>query len=312
MAAPTPSASRSLSSLDLGALLFLGAVWGAAFLFLRIVAREVGPVWAAEARLVVGAAVLAVVFGRRTFTAARGRWVPFLVTGALFSAVPFTLIAIATVTLPAGFTSLLNAATPLFTALIGVAFLGHRLAPRVVVGLVVGIAAVVVLVGWSPLGLDVTMFLAVLAGLGAPASYAVAGNYARAKLADVGPTEIATGMLVAGSLVLLPVAILSGPPAAPALDGVVSILAVGIISTAVAWPIFFRVLRHTTATAASTVTFIVPAFAIAWGALVLGEPIRPNLVAGSVLILVSLLLVLGIRVRVPAPLARRAFGAARA
>jgi len=169
-----------------------------------------------------------------------------------------------------------------------------------------------VLVGWSPLGLDVTMFLAVLAGLGAPASYAVAGNYARAKLADVGPTEIATGMLVAGSLVLLPVAILSGPPAAPALDGVVAILAVGIISTAVAWPIFFRVLRHTTATAASTVTFIVPAFAIAWGAIVLGEPIGPNLVAGSVLILVSLLLVLGIRVRVPAPLARRAFGAARA
>ena len=233
-------------------------------------------------------------------------------TGALFSAVPFTLIAIATVTLPAGFTSLLNAATPLFTALIGVAFLGHRLAPRVVVGLVVGIAAVVVLVGWSPLGLDVTTLIAVLAGLGAPASYAVAGNYARAKLADVGATEIATGMLVAGSLVLLPVALLSGPPASPALDGIVSLLAVGIISTAIAWPIFFRVLRHTTATAASTVTFIVPAFAIAWGALVLGEPIGPNLIAGSALILVSLLLVLGIRVRVPALLARRALGGARA
>lgn len=312
MAAPTPTASRPLSSLDLGALVFLGAIWGAAFLFLRIAAREVGPVWTAEARLVVGASVLAVLFGHRTFAAARGRWTAFLVTGALFSAVPFTLIAIATVTLPAGFTSLLNAATPLFTALIGVAFLGHRLAPRVVLGLVVGIAAVVVLVGWSPLGLDVTTLLAVLAGLGAPASYAVAGNYARAKLADVGATEIATGMLVAGSLVLLPVALLSGPPTSPALDGIVSLLAVGIISTAVAWPIFFRVLRHTTATAASTVTFIVPAFAIAWGALVLGEPIGPNLIAGSALILVSLLLVLGIRVRVPALLARRALGGARA
>jgi drug/metabolite transporter (DMT)-like permease len=312
MAAPTPTASRSLSSLDLGALVFLGVIWGAAFLFLRIAAREVGPVWTAEARLLVGASVLAVLFGRRTFAAARGRWTAFLVTGALFSAVPFTLIAIATVTLPAGFTSLLNAATPLFTALIGVAFLGHRLAARVVVGLVVGIAAVVVLVGWSPLGLDVTTLLAVLAGLGAPASYAVAGNYARAKLADVGATEIATGMVVAGSLVLLPVALVSGPPASPALDGIVSLLAVGIISTAIAWPIFFRVLRHTTATAASTVTFIVPAFAIAWGALVLGEPIGPNLIAGSALILVSLLLVLGIRVRVPVLLARRAVGGARA
>jgi drug/metabolite transporter (DMT)-like permease len=315
MAAPIPStssSSRSLSSLDLGALLFLGAVWGAAFLFLRIAAREVGPVWAAEGRLVVGAAVLVVLFGRRTFAAARGRWIALLVTGALFSAVPFTLIAIATVTLPAGFTSLLNAATPLFTALIGVAFLGQRLAPRVVGGLFVGVAAVVVLVGWSPLGLDTTTLLAVLAGLGAPASYAVAGNYARAKLADVGPTEIATGMLVAGALVLLPVALLSGVPATPAIDGVISIVAVGTISTAVAWPIFFRVLRHTTATAASTVTFIVPAFAIAWGALVLGEPIGANLIAGSALILVSLLLVLGIRVRLPSIVARRALGGARA
>jgi drug/metabolite transporter (DMT)-like permease len=316
MAAPLPStsssSSRSLSSLDLGALLFLGAVWGAAFLFLRIAAREVGPVWAAEGRLIVGATVLVVLFGRRTVVAARGRWIAFLVTGALFSAVPFTLIAIATVTLPAGFTSLLNAATPLFTALIGVAFLGHRLAPRVVAGLFVGIGAVVVLVGWSPLGVDTSTVVAVLAGLGAPASYAVAGNYARAKLADVGPTEIATGMLVAGASVLLPVALLSGTPATPAIDGVISILAVGTISTAVAWPVFFRVLRHTTATAASTVTFIVPAFAIAWGALVLGEPIGANLIAGSALILVSLLLVLGIRVRLPSIVAHRALGGARA
>ena len=71
MAAPTPTASRPLSSLDLGALVFLGAIWGAAFLFLRIAAREVGPVWTAEARLVVGASVLALLFGRRTFVAAR-------------------------------------------------------------------------------------------------------------------------------------------------------------------------------------------------------------------------------------------------
>jgi len=124
MPASIPATRRSLSIVDLTSLLFLGAVWGAAFLFLRIAAPQVGPAWAAEIRLAIGAAVLLIVAGPSTLRTARGRVTTFLIVGALFSAVPFTLIAIATVTLPAGFTSLLNAATPLFTAAIAVAFMG--------------------------------------------------------------------------------------------------------------------------------------------------------------------------------------------
>jgi drug/metabolite transporter (DMT)-like permease len=292
---PQPSASRrSVSTLDLGSLLFLGAVWGAAFLFLRIAAPQVGPVWAAEIRLVVGAAVLIVVAGRSTWRVANGRLTSFLIVGALFSAVPFTLISFATLTLPAGFTALLNAATPLFTAAIAVAFMGQRISWRVAAGLAVGVVAVVVLVGWSPLEPGPTTLLAVAAGLGAPASYAVAGNFVRARFPDVEPLELATGMLAAGALVALPVAVLSGAPGSPALDGIVSLLAVGILSTAIAWPIFFRVLRRTTPTAASTVTFIVPAFALTWGSIVLAEPVGVSLLVGFGLILVSLVLVLGI------------------
>ncbi len=294
MTSPTPASGRSLSFIDLGSLLFLGAVWGAVFLFMRIAAPEVGPVWAAEIRIAIGAALLVLVAGRATLAAARGRLVGFLITGALFSAAPFTFIAIATLTLPAGFAALLNAATPLFTAAIGVAFLGNRLSSRVVAGLVVGVVAVVVLVGWSPLDPNLTTLLAVAAGLGAPASYAIAGNYVRARMNAVPPLELATGMLVAGALVALPVALISGPPRMPAVDGVISLVAVGTLSTAVAWPIFFRVLRRTTPTAASTVTFIVPAFALAWAALVLAEPVGLELIVGFGLILVSLVLVLGI------------------
>jgi drug/metabolite transporter (DMT)-like permease len=287
-------ANRSLSLVDLGSLLFLGAVWGAAFLFLRVAAPQVGAVWAAEVRLAIGAAILIVVAGSSTLRVARGRITTFLVVGALFSAVPFILISYATLTLPAGFTALLNAATPLFTAAIAVAFLGNRISARVVAGLVVGVIAVVVLVGWSPLEPGPGTLLAVAAGLGAPASYAIAGNFVRARLSDVAPLQLATGMLVGGAIVALPVALLRGTPRAPHTDGLVSLVAVGTLSTALAWPIFFRVLRHTTPTAASTVTFVVPAFALAWGALVLGEHIGLSLVVGFGLILVSLLLVLGI------------------
>ena len=204
------------------------------------------------------------------------------------------LISFATVTLPAGFTSLLAAATPLFTAAIAVAFMGQSFGLRVAAGLAVGVVAVLVLVGWSPLELNAATILAVAAGLGAPASYAVAGNYTRAKMAGLGPLQIATGMLVAGALVGLPVALLSGPPGTVHLDGALSLLAVGTVSTALAWPIFFRVLRRTTPTAASTVTFIVPVFALTWASIVLAEPVRRRTSRGFGLVLVSLALVLGI------------------
>ena len=301
MAAPSAASRRPLSFIDLGSLLYLGAVWGAVFLFMRIAAPQVGPVWAADIRLLIGALVLVAFAGRRTLPVVRGRMASFLVVGALFSALPFTFIAIATVTLPAGFAALLNAATPLFTAAIGMAFLGNRPSLRVIAGLVVGVVAVVVLVGWSPLEPTITTVLAVAAGLGAPASYALAGNFVRAKMRDVEPTELATGMVTAGALLALPVAILSGAPGTPALDGIVSLIGVGVLSTALAWPVFFRVLRRTTATAASTVTFIVPAFALAFAAIVLGEPVGPELVVGFGLILASLALVLGIvpQLRIP-------------
>jgi drug/metabolite transporter (DMT)-like permease len=288
------SAITRLSIVDLGALLFLGAVWGAAFLFIRVAAPEVGAAWAAEFRLLIGATLLAIVAGPRTARAARGRVRGFLVVGALFAAVPFLLISFASLTLPAGFTALLNAATPLFTAAVGVAFMGQRVGPRVVAGLAFGVLAVIVLVGWSPLDPGLTTVLAVAAGLGAPASYALAGNFVRARMGGLEPIELATGMLVSGALLALPVALLTGPPGTPSPDRVMSLLGAGVFSTAIAWPIFFRTLRRTTPTAASTVTFIVPAFALAWGAIFLAEPVGVGLVAGFSLILLSLVLVLGI------------------
>jgi len=305
MTTPAPAVRRPVSLIDLVSLLFLGAVWGAAFLFMRIASPEVGPAWAAEIRLVIGAAALLVVAGPATWRVAQGRMVSFVVVGALFSAVPFTLIAIATVTLPAGFTALLNAATPLFTAAIAVGFMGQRISLRLAAGLAVGVVAVILLVGWSPLEPGATAALAIAAGLGAPASYAVAGNLVRARLSDVPPVELATGMLTAGAVIALPVAVLSGAPGTPAVDGIISLVGVGILSTAVAWPIFFRVLRRTTPTAASTVTFVVPAFALTWGSILLAEPVGAGLLAGFALILVSLVLVLGLGPTIRLPRAAR-------
>ena len=105
------------------------------------------------------------------------------------------------------------------------------------------------------------------------------------------PLDLAAGQLLVGATVLLPIAILSGPPGLPALDGAVSLVLLALVSTAIAWPVFFRLSERTNATTASTVTFIVPMFGIIWGGLILGEPIGP-LLLGFGLVLVSLVLVL--------------------
>jgi len=307
-ARPAPSAPGGTSSTDpsaavhlglLAQLLFLGAVWGAAFLFLRVASPEVGPVWAAEIRIAIGAGLLALFAGRRTWAIARRDLRSFAFAGAAFSAVPFTLIAIATLTLPTGLAAVLNASTPIFTALLGVAWLGQRLSIRLGIGLAVGVSAVILLVGWSPLPAGPTTRIAIAAALGAALSYAFAGTFVRRRFPGIGGVELATAQLVAGAFVLLPIALASGAPGRPSFDGIVALVGVGTLSTALPWPIYLRILSRTTPTIASTVTFVVPAFAITWGSIVLGEPIGAGLVAGFGLVIVSLVLVLGIRVGSP-------------
>jgi drug/metabolite transporter (DMT)-like permease len=286
-----PSSPR-LGYLDLGMLLYLGAVWGAAFLFLRVAAPEVGPVWTAEIRIALAGAALALLVGPRRLWALRHRLRSLGVVGLTFSALPFSLLAFATLTLPAALASLLMATTPLFTALISTLWLGQRLSRSSIVGLGVGFTAVVVLLGGSTATIGPETAVAFLAGLGAALSYAVAGTYVRRSTNGIKPLDLAAGQLLAGAAVLLPIAILSGPPRLPALDGAVSLGLMALVSTAIAWPVFFRLSERTNATTASTVTFIVPMFGILWGGLILGEPIGPQLLVGFGLVLVSLVLVL--------------------
>lgn len=290
------SQQSGLGRSDLAILLYLGVVWGGAFLFVRVAAPEVGPLWAAEIRVGVAALILLAVAGPRAWRAMRGRIRKVAFVGVTFSAIPFGLFAFALLTLPAGMGSLLNAATPIFTAIVSAAWIGQRLTGRVMAGMGVGVIAVLVLVGWSPLPIGSHTLVAVAAALVAPMSYAVAGNFIRRSLPDVAGIDLAVGQLTFGALALLPVAILTGPPGTPSLDGVLALGAVAVFSTALAWPLYFRVMSHTTPMAASTVTFIVPAFGIAWGALVLGEPVGLDLVAGFGLVIVSLVLVLGLPV----------------
>jgi drug/metabolite transporter (DMT)-like permease len=302
MTAPRPSTTSAVTATDLALLVYLGAVWGAAFLFFRVAAPELGPIWTAELRVAVAGLALAAFTGRSAWAAARRQPAAFLIVGATFSAIPFTLLAFATLSLPASLASLLMATTPLFTAMVSAAWLRQRMTKGVTVGLGIGFGAVVLLLGGSPIELGPATILAFAAGLGAAFSYAVAGTFVRRRLDGVAPLDLATGQLLVAAVILLPVAAATGIPAAlpsPAAAG--SIVAMGIVSTAIAWPVYFRIAVRTSATAASSSTFLVPMFGILWGGLALGESVGAELLAGFGLVIVSIVLVL--RLPLPRPAA---------
>ena len=288
-----------MSPKDVLALFALAAIWGGSFLFIRIAVPALGPI-----ALVAGRVVLAVLVlwaglrlaGKRAEL--RGRWRHLLALGAVNGAIPFTMIAAAELHLTASLASLINATTPLFAALLAALVLGEPITRRRGVGLVLGLVGVAVLVGWSPVEPSLATTLSIGAMLVASAGYGRAGVYTRRFLRDVPPASIALGQQV-GALAWLAIPAMFARPALPLPAAAVwSLLALGVVSTAFAYLLYFRLIERVGPTRTSTVTFLVPVFGMTWGVLFLGERVTAGMLAGFALVLGSLMLVNGVRLPV--------------
>lgn len=276
---------------DLLVLLVVAALWGASFLFIRVGVHDLGPVALIEARVgLAGLALLAVVtvLRRRPAWSDRRR---YLVLGTLSAAVPFTLIAAAELHITASLASILNATTPLFSLLLSVVWLGEPLTPRRLAGVLLGVLGVGVLVGLGPVTVDLPLVLAVAASLLAALLYAAGGIYARTHFAGTPPITVATGQqLAAAVLLLVPTAFL--PPArVPTAPVAGAVLALALACTALGFALFYRLVARLGPTGALTVTFLVPVFGSAWGALFLDEPLTLGTGLGLIVVLSSVALV---------------------
>ena len=281
---------------DLGALLLLGALWGASFLFIRVGAPALGPVVLADLRVLLAAGGLAAfAFLARQRLGLRGRWRAYLALGAINAAAPFALVSAAALRLPASLLATLNAVIPLFTALVAAVWLGERLTARKVAGMVLGVAAVAILVGWSPLAVDAGVVLAVGASLLASCCYAVGAIYARRAFGGVPTLELAVGQQLAAGMVLLPAALVTAPSEFPSLPVVLATLALALPSTALAYLLFFRLLARVGPTKTSAVAFLIPGFGLLWGVLLLDESITGGMMIGLAAVVASVLLVADVR-----------------
>jgi drug/metabolite transporter (DMT)-like permease len=282
-----------LRTRDVAELLVLAALWGGSFLFMRVAAPALGPLPVAATRVAIAALLLLPLLAARGgLGELRTRAGDIAVVGAINSALPFALIAYATLTLTAGFASIVNATSPLWGGLVAHFWLRERLTRLRVVGLAVGFAGVIALV-WGKTSLPAGGGLAVVASLVATLSYGVAASYTRRRLGGASPLAVAAGSQVAAALLLLPFAAATWPkgPVAPVAWG--SVVALGVACTGIAYVMYFRLIRNVGPARAIAVTFLVPPFATAWGTLFLGEPVTERMVLGGLVVLAGTALATG-------------------
>jgi len=281
-----------MRSADLIRLLVLAAIWGASFLFMRIVAPVLGALWTAEIRVAVaGLAMLAFMLLMKRGMNFRANWKDYLVLGTMNSALPFALFSYAALTLPAGYSAILNATSPLWGALVGAAVLGETLTPRKIAGLVTGVVGVAFLVRLGPAQFSPEVLLAALACVSAALCYGIAGAYSKKKSSGIAPPLMATGSQLGAALVLLPFLPLS-PIRGEVTPFVMLItLLLALLCSAVAYFIYFRLIADIGPTKALTVTFLIPLFALVWGTLFLGEAINLNTIIGCGMVVLATWLV---------------------
>lgn len=269
-------------------LLGLALVFGSAFFFVKLALESYGPLTVALLRVTLGGVILATIAACRGRALPRGArlWLSLLVMGALNNAIPFGLICWGQTHIDSGLAAILNATTPIFTVLAAHAVGQERLTPQRLAGVVLGFLGVAVLIGPASLAhLDLTN-LAEIAVLLAALSYAGAGIWGR-RLREL-PIEVAaSGMLAGAALLLLPAALILEHPwrVAPAPVSLGAIAGLGALSTAIAYLLYFRLLRRVGPTNLLLVTFLLPLVALALGAAFLGERVEPRDLAGLLLIL---------------------------
>ncbi|WP_106477374.1 DMT family transporter [Phytohalomonas tamaricis] len=282
-------------------LLMLSAMWGASFLFMRIAAPVLDAIPTAFFRaLFATLALIALLLVMRSRWVFRGKFGLMLLIGALNSGVPFALYCTAAKLLPAGYSAIFNATTPMMGVLIGAVFFHESLTFAKALGVVLGLGGVAILVNSGPVAVDGNLLLGALACLGAATCYGLSGFLIRRWITQKGGLDSrlqAVGSQVGATLVLLPFfAIEVGRTSSfahwhvPQVWGALAIL--GIVCTALAYILFFQLIANVGPIKAYTVTLLVPPFGVLWGALLLDEKVTLAHFGGGVLIAMSLWLIL--------------------
>lgn len=276
-------------------LFLLAAIWGASYLFIKLAVEDIEPAPMMATRTLIAGAILA---GYLVLTLGRERavrellssWRPALVLGAVNAAIPFWLVAWGEKHVDSSVAGIAQSTVPIFTFLVAARVLPkERVGPARVLGVALGFLGVAVLAGLDPRG-GWWAVAGTLAVVLSSLSYAFGGVYGQLRVRTVSGPVLATGSMLVGGLILLPLALVQLPDHAPSAQATGGLLALTLLGTAFGQLVLFRMLRLFGSRRLSLVTYLMPGFALVYGAVFLSEPITAAALGGLVLILVGVAL----------------------
>lgn len=296
----TPPIHQQMSLSDGVVLAILSLLWGGSFFFIEVLVAYLPPLTIVMARVGIAALLLwGIVFATGVARPTEAKdWIALGIVGLLNNALPFTLIVWGQTQIDSGLASVLNATAPLFTVIVaGVVLTDERFTRNKLGGVLIGFVGICVLMGPNALrGLGGSV-LGQLAVIGAALSYAFAAVFSRRFSArGIPPMMVATGQVTAATLLLfIPVILIDGPAILTPLPITAwgALIGIAVLSTVVAYGLYFRLLASAGATNAALVTFLIPISAIGLGAAFLGERLTPIQAAGAMLIGVGLIVMDG-------------------
>jgi drug/metabolite transporter (DMT)-like permease len=301
-----------MKPMDYFRLVLLAAIWGASFLFMRVAAPVLGAIPSAFFRVLFGAlglaAILAILRVRWIFN---GKFSSTLGLGIINSGIPFLMYSLAAQLLPAGYLAIFNATTPLMGALIGYLFFQEQISARKAVGVAAGIGGVALLTATGPILINASVVMGALACMVSTGCYGAAGFLTRRWISERGGLDskvVAFGSQIGAGLFLIPFFATSATIAPPSNWGGstvwLALAALGLVCTAWAYILYFRLIADIGPVRSLTVTFLIPPFGVLWGALFLGEQVSWAHLAGGSLIGIAVWLVLS-QAKPPASTAAR-------
>jgi len=296
----THNINQQMSLADIALLVVLSIIWGGSFFFVEVLLNHLQPLTIVTCRVGFAALTLwgIILALKLPVPKTRQHWAALFIVGLLNNALPFTLIAWGQTQISSGLASIFNATTPFFTVIIAGAILAdERLTKPKLIGVLIGLFGTIILIGPEALQGLTGSTLGQIAVMGAAVSYALAGVYARRfKSWRISPLMIATGQVTMAAVMLLPLMLIIDKPwmndALP-MDAILAIIGLVILSTVVAYILYFRLIESAGATNAALVTFLIPISAILLGVTFLDESFTGLQACGMGLIGLGLLVMDG-------------------
>ena len=279
---------KRVSLRDISELIFLSAIWGSSFLFLRLTSPVFGPIFLIEMRVLSGLAVLLpLVLFLGKLAEFQKHWKIIATVSLMNMAIPFCFFAFSAVYIGAGLLSIINATVPIFSACVAYIVYKERLSRSSLLGLLIAFLGVVVLMFTPGESFGSSGWLAILSALLACLLYGTAVNLTVNNLQGVSGLTITAGGLFVSSLVLLPFAFWARPEVLPVGNIWWSVFALGIVCTGFGFVMFYRLIDRIGAGRAIMTTYLIPVFSILWGNIFLGESVTLIMVLGCILVLLG-------------------------